>query len=219
MRRTGWSVLAVALATGIGGVALGGALGERTGPAAEAAGPATVTPGQLRATRRIAKAALRRANANTKAIAALSTGGVAAGGPQGAVGAQGPSGASGPAGPSEALQKFFLNVAIPMGDLVSVAETPLPAGAYVATARLGPAASSATTVTCQLGLLAAGGGKADTSSATLSAGGSATLVLTVAHTLSRDGTARLSCGSSTAAASSLQVRIVAVRVGSVTNLP
>jgi hypothetical protein len=99
-RLTAASLALAAFASGVAATSLAtGDLGS-----AEATTRVTTTPAQLTANKRIATAALRRAKANSRAIAALrrsvASGAVAGAGTQGPAGAAGPSGPPGPAGPS-----------------------------------------------------------------------------------------------------------------------
>lgn len=129
------SALAASLAATavIAAVAVSGSGGTSPVPTADAAAPFSVSKKQFTTVQKVSIAAVKRSNANTKAIAALQTTGTTAG-----AGGAGPKGDPGPAG-------GFDPTKVSRVDGTIIALNPL-------------AASNSATVACPAGTIAIGGG-------------------------------------------------------------
>lgn len=141
-------------------------------------------------------------------------------GKQGKQGIQGNQGVPGQPGPSAGYTAYHdAAVAVSTTTFTQIGSLDVPAGAYVAFAKLWASntGGAAAPVSCEL----IGGGDFDVTRATLDPSGSAgaveSLALTVGHNFASAGKLTVSCSIASATVDFSNIKIAAIKVGSVTN--
>ena len=137
-----------------------------------------------------------------------------AAGPAGPAGAAGAAGAQGPPGPSDAYSKFLNGpIAVP-GAPTTLTSLSIPqAGKYVLVAKAAFTTSAGGFVLCSL----VAESDTDVSGTVVTTAGPLMVANNVVHDYAAAGSAGFACAASVAGVAATQIKITAIRVGSLTN--